>query len=355
MLPRVRIKEVPEDFVVEEIPAYEPTGAGGHLFLRFTKRGKTTDDAVRAIACELGVSPRDVGVAGLKDKVAVTTQTISLPLPAAEPAAAAFVERARSLVLDAITVLDARRHPHKLRTGHLAGNAFRIVLRGLANERVDEVVRSLERIAGKGLPNAFGAQRFGRDQDNAQRARAWIAGREAPPRDPRRRRLFWSALQAELFNELLAARVNAGTWATPLEGDLVKRRASGGLFSCTDPDTDGERAARGEVTPTGPIFGVKMRWPGGVPGELERQVLAENLGELFDFASVRTLGEGTRRALRLWVDDLRVERAANPSAAEQAESLRVYFVLPKGAYATTVLGEAVTWEAAAVDKESRDE
>ena len=53
------------------------------------------------------------------------------------------------------------------------------------------------------------------------------------------------------------------------------------------------------------------------------------------------LGEGSRRALRMWVEGLRWESADDESGHELA-SMRVYFVLPKGGYATTVLGAAVS-------------
>ncbi len=127
-----------------------------------------------------------------------------------------------------------------------------------------------------------------------------------------------------------------GTWTTPLEGDLLKLRSSGGLFLCSDVQTDGERAAGGEVSPTGPMIGARMRWPEGVPAELERRIAAATLGEGFDLAATRRLGEGTRRALRLWVQDLRWERTEQDDG-HAADCVRVYFVLPKGAYATTVL------------------
>jgi tRNA pseudouridine13 synthase len=338
-LPAGRIKVSPEDFVVEEIPAYEPTGAGDHLYIRFTKRGLTTDIAVREIARALGANGRDVGVAGMKDKIAVTTQTISVPVPKGDTGA--FEERARALILDGITIHDARRHGNKLRTGHLAGNRFTLRIRGVARDRVAEVVASLERVGREGLPNAFGAQRFGRDHDNADRARAWLSGEAPGPRDPRMKRLLWSALQSAMFNEVLRRRVADGTWATPLAGDLVKRRTSGGLFTCADVQVDQERAALGEVSPTGPIFGVKMREPEGAPLALERAVLAEMLGDKIDLAATKALGEGTRRALRLWVEDLAVKPEIEPPGGEQGSSIQVYFVLPKGAYATTVLSAAI--------------
>jgi tRNA pseudouridine13 synthase len=331
--PRARIKTVPEDFVVEEIPAYEPSGAGEHLYVRFTKRGLTTDEAVRAICAAVGADARAAGVAGMKDKHAVTTQTISIHTP----------KNPEAVDVAGVTVHAMSRHGNKIKPGHLIGNRFRLLLRGVARERAGEVVASLERAGREGVPNAFGAQRFGARGDNVERARAWLAGKERGPRDPKARRFMFSSMQSAAFNALLEKRVDDGTWATPLEGDLVKQRTHGGLFLCTDVQTDRERAARGEVSPTGPIPGVKMRAPEGVPRALEEAAIERVFGAGFDFAATRALGEGTRRALRLWVDDL--EAGVDPAGAEEQDaSVRVYFVLPKGAYATTVLASAVELE-----------
>ncbi|HEX3345440.1 MAG TPA: tRNA pseudouridine(13) synthase TruD, partial [Polyangiaceae bacterium] len=96
------------------------------------------------------------------------------------------------------------------------------------------------------------------------------------------------------------------------------------------------RGAAGEVSPTGPMIGARMRWPEGSPAELERRIAALTLGESFDLAATRRLGEGTRRPLRLWVQDLRWERIED-DPGHRGACVRVYFVLPKGAYATTVL------------------
>jgi tRNA pseudouridine13 synthase len=342
-LPRGVIKSTPEDFVVEEIPAYEASGEGPHVFVRFTKRGLTTDDAMRALARALGSDPREAGAAGMKDKHAVTTQTISLAPPRGETASA-FAERAAKVEIDHITVHEAKPHTNKLKPGHLVGNRFTISVRDIARERVAEVIASLERVGHDGLPNAFGAQRFGREGDNAARARAWLGGSGPAPRDPRQRRFLWSALQSAIFNAVLDARVEDGTWASALEGDLLKRRTSGGLFLCTDVQADRARAAEGEVSPTGPILGVKMRSPEGAPAALEQRLVQQMLGESFDLAATKKLGEGSRRALRLWIEDLRVEPLNDGASEEELQGLRVYFVLPKGAYATTVLSSAVALE-----------
>jgi tRNA pseudouridine13 synthase len=346
--PPGRIKSRPEDFVVEELPAYEPSGSGSHVFVRFTKTDLTTFDAVKHIAKALGCDPRAAGFAGMKDKRAVTTQTVSVEAPRGVRSEE-LAERARSLSLEGLVVLSATPHGNKLKPGHLAGNRFAIVVRGLPADRVGEVTAALHRVAAEGAPNAFGAQRFGRDGDNAERALAWLRGgagaTDRGPRDPRTRRFLWSALQSKVFNAVLSARVEDGTWATPLEGDLLKLRVSGGLFPCSDVESDRARAASGEVSPTGPIVGDRMRWPEGTPARLERAVADAILGAGFDLSSTRRLGEGSRRALRLWVEGLSCNTVADGvpvsntllDAGHQAACLRVCFMLPKGAYATTVL------------------
>jgi len=362
--PRGRIRERPEDFVVEEIAAYEPSGEGEHVFVRLTKTNVTTIDAVRMVAAALGCDPREAGFAGMKDKRAVATQTVSMHAPrGVRPHELAA--RARCLSLPSIAVHDAVPHGHKLKAGHLAGNRFAIVVRDVEPERIDEAAESLGRAAREGLPNAFGAQRFGKAGDNVTRALAWLRGQERGPRDPKVQRLLWSSVQSAVFNAVLDARVRDGTWATALAGDLLKLRTSGGLFVCEDVEADRPRAGAGDVSPTGPIAGAKMRWPEGSPGALERREATAILGEDFDFARTRRLGEGSRRALRLWIEQLRWERADDDTApfadlqaagnatrpGHRRACMRVYFVLPKGAYATTVLAAAFTVDEARAPQE----
>jgi tRNA pseudouridine13 synthase len=351
------LKARPEDFLVDEIPAYEPSGEGEHVFVLFTKRDVTTVDALRAIARALGCDPREAGVAGIKDKRAVATQTLSLHVPRGTKADD-VVERARRLELEGIQVHRAVPHGHKLKAGHLAGNRFEILVRGIPLERFDEAGRALEAIGRDGVPNAFGVQRFGNAGDNAERALAWLRGEERGPRDRRMLRLLWSSFQSSVFNAVLDARVRDDSWAVPVAGDLLKLRASGGLFLCTDVDADRERARTGEVSPTGPIPGPRMRSPEGAPGDLERQVTDQMLGPGADLSRARALGDGTRRALRVWAQDLRWERCAPNEGAEPsppAACMRISFVLPKGAYATTVLASAFGIEPAASFAVSRQQ
>ncbi|CAN5261188.1 tRNA pseudouridine(13) synthase TruD [soil metagenome] len=338
---RAVLKTAPEDFVVDEIPLYTPSGTGTHLYVRFRKRDTNTDFAVRGIARAIGAEPRDAGVPGMKDRRAVTTQTVSFAIPRGV-LAEDFVARARAVAIEGLEILDASYQGNKLRTGHLAGNRFRIRLQKVATADAAEIVAAFERVGREGAPNAFGAQRFGRDGDNADRARAWLSGKSSAPRDHRMQKLLVSSLQSELFNSVLAIREERGDWATPIAGDLLRKEESGGLLLCEDPLVDGPRAASFEVSPTGPIFGSKMMAPAGIPLELEQKVLRERLGDGVDLAKAGNLAEGTRRAFRVPVAELRAwietKSSGNSESREEICACRVEFVLPKGAFATTVVG-----------------
>lgn len=332
-LPEAIFRSVPEDFVVEEIPAYAPSGSGEHLYVRFTKTRLTTDQAVRDLARHLGVDARSAGWAGMKDKYAVTTQTASFQFPIARRHEGAFDDAE----LPGIQILEVARHGNKLKPGHLVGNRFRITLRGLDREGASSIADGLRRVMDTGVPNHFGPQRFGRDGANAERALAWLAGRDRGPREPRDQRMVFSSLQSMMFNEVLDARVANGSWSTILLGDIAKKR-EGALFAVREPDLDDAvaRAARREVSATGPMFGASMTWPEhGVLG-LEESILRRFV-EREKLDAFRRHGEGTRRSLRLEVDDLSVEVVDGPEGTDKAGRIGIAFVLPKGGYATTVL------------------
>ena len=306
-LPRGRIKCSPEDFVVEELAAYEPSGEGTHLFLKFEKRGLTTDAAVRAITKALGIQMRDVGIAGMKDKVAVTTQWVSVPAPPKSPD---LEERAKALVIDNIKVLDAKRHTNKLKTGHLKGNRFDIVVRDVPADAVAGVLAAMDRIGKEGVPNAFGTQRFGtRGRQRAEGPRVAHrqgarAGRSAPASLP----LLGAAVRRLQRAPRRARRgrdVEPAAARRPPEEGGHRRHVrlhgrSGG---------QGARGSRGGL-PDGPIVGARMRWPEGEVKALEERLVAPFL-EGVDLERARSLGEGTRRALRLHVTGCSVAQVMN--------------------------------------------
>lgn len=334
------LRSTDEDFVVDEEPAYLPSGAGDHVFVRIEKRGLTTPQAVRAIAAALGVADRDLGAAGMKDRRAVTTQWLSLP-PPIQP------EAALALALDGIRVLEAARHPHKLRTGHVRGNRFRLRVRGLPAGEAPALARRaaaiLEELSrAPGAPNWYGEQRFGRDGDNAARGRELLSGARRPGRDRRMDRLMVSALQSELFNAWLVARLGDGLYRSALAGDVMHKRG-GGLFDCADPPADEPRVRAGEVVATGPMFGDRMRRPGeGTPAAAREAAILEAAGLAPDaFSRVRALAEGTRR-------DAAIPLAGAAATAADDGTLEVSFALPGGAYATAIMREVMKVEPEAV-------
>ncbi len=285
----------PEVFLVDEVPLYPDSGEGAHTFVRVEKRGRTTEEVVRAIARAAGVAARDVGVAGRKDRVAVSRQWLSVP--DLDP------ELALGLTLPDARVLEAVRHPHKLRTGHLAGNRFVLQLGRLDDEAVARARGRLARFEREGFPNLFGAQRFGRHGDNIEAGlRIWRNGSRG--RDRRQARFLVSALQAAVFNEALALRPVA---LSQLEsGDVAVVHASGGLFRVDDVDREGPRAARFEISATGPIFGSRVH-PAPEGAVAEREVAAlERIGLGADEALRAPRGiraRGGRRPLRVRPDE----------------------------------------------------
>lgn len=316
------LKRIPEDFVVEELPAFPPTGTGDHLWLWVEKRGTDTAQVVKALARAAGVAPAEVGSAGLKDRQAVARQAFTVPFPKAGLG---------ELGLAAVRILAQERTARRLRTGQLRGNRFRVRIREPAEPAAAAAV--LAAIARKGLPNYFGEQRFGRAGDNAARGRALLLAERPRPRVDRvERRLLLSAYQSLLFNRALAERMRDGLYARALAGDVLRRADSGGLFLCQEPEVDQPRVDRLEVSPTGPIFGWKVRpTPAGAVAEREARLLAaEGLTqEMLRAGKGETMG--ARRAYAVPVSELELAR--------DGADLVVAFSLPPGSYATVLLDE----------------
>jgi tRNA pseudouridine13 synthase len=331
------IRASPEDFRVDEVPAYLPSGAGPHLYVRIEKRGRTTRDAVRALAHALGVAERDAGFAGMKDKDAVTTQWLSFPV-AKDPDPAALAGAG-------LRVLEISRHANKLRTGHVRANRFSLLVRGGDPGRARAAAEAL---AARGLPNFFGPQRFGAEGRNAEVGRALLRGEGSPEvrrasRDRFLRRLAISAYQALLFNRWLVERLGDGLFASAVRGDVMKKLDTGGLFDCEDPQVDGARVARFEISPAGPMFGHKLRAAAHEALEREERILAAEGMSCAAFARGGGEAEGTRRAARLPV---RVE------VEPEGDGYRAAFELPKGSYATVVLRELMKGESALPDDDA---
>lgn len=378
------MKETPEDFLVAEIPFYLPCGEGEHTFAEIEKRGITTLEALRRVAKALDVAERDLGYAGMKDARGVTRQTFSIPRVAPE--------RVLALELPGIRVLSAVRHKNKLKLGHLRGNRFRLRLREVATDAVAKASAVLDVLARRGVPNCFGEQRYGAQGNShliggallrgnfrgavdalignpaAVRDERWRAAIEAYQRGdleeslrtfpagcrserdllhrlvkqpddwekafravhPRLKKLYLSAYQSFLFDQLLDGRLDR--LDELMDGDLAYKHDNGACFLVTDAAAEAPRAAAFDISPTGPMFGCKMTEPAGSVREREWQLLAAEGITLDSFNLSGGLRmEGERRPLRVPL--------LEPKAGLDAEGLMLEFGLPRGSYATAVLRE----------------
>jgi tRNA pseudouridine13 synthase len=318
-----RLRATPEDFRVDERDAFEASGQGEHLLLTIDKRGMNTAFAAKRLAQWAGIPEMGVSYAGLKDRHAVTRQrfTVHLPKKVAPDLAA--------LESDDLHVVESHWHSRKLPRGALAGNRFVLVLREVVGER-EAIDARLQVIASRGVPNAFGVQRFGRAGDNVAQALAMFGGRRVKREQ---RSLLLSAARSALFNRVLDARVAAGTWDQALEGDVWMLDGSRSVFG-PEPldDALAARLHAFDIHPTGPLWGRGELRTTGDALALELRAL-EDVGSLALRAGLEAEGlKQERRSLRLRPADMRWDWLAS-------DVLRLAFELPPGSYATTVLAE----------------
>lgn len=388
------IKTRPEDFEVEELALYEPSDRGEHVYLRVEKSGVSHVELIAVLRRHFGVPHRAVGFAGMKDKHAVTRQTVSIRLPGVEPSG-------RPIDHDRIRVLWASRHTNKIRIGHLAGNRFSVRIRDVDPAAVVAARDRLAQLERGGIPNYFGAQRFGYRLANHALGRLVLksdwggllaellgTGGSAFPeyQRPRRElfdearyeeaaalwtpadrnelaviktlasgaskrdavraagkavRRFWiSAFQSAIFNRVLDRRLDAGALAALVEGDLAWKHDNGAVFAVTAeelarPELAG-RVERLEVSPSGPLWGAGMTRAGSAVAVAEEEALAASGLGPADLGAVR----GARRPLRVPIANTAIEAGGD----EHGPYIRVAFDLPPGAYATVVLRELMKSE-----------
>ncbi len=351
--------KAPEDFIVEELPLYEPIRTGTHTFFAIRKRNLSTLEVINRIARDLQIHTRRFGYAGLKDKNAVTTQVLSVE--------GVLPERVLKIEQPDIEVLWAEQHPHKLRIGHLRGNRFQIILRDIPHDAQSLVELMMKRLVTEGVPNRFGTQRFGNKNDSHLIGKALVKGdwdtvmrymltddalqvddvarriQRELARKPiekvvmsiphRLRKLYLSAYQAYLFNCILEKRVPC--LGKLLEGDVAVKHDNGAPFLVADATVEQSRADAFEISPSGPIFGYKMRLPTGDVLALETSLLADEGVRFEAFRKVVGIRlPGTRRPLRMPMQ-------LHEVSAVNDEGVRLNFTLPAGGYATVVLEELI--------------
>jgi tRNA pseudouridine13 synthase len=320
------IRTTPDDFQVEERPLYLPCGEGEHLYIKVVKRNLSTPDLVRRLSSALGVKTSAIGVAGLKDARAVTTQMVSLQ--GVHPDVLSRLTRDGQLVH--VEVLG--RHRNRLRTGHHAGNRFRLVVRDCAEQAAESVPAICERLVRRGVPNYFGPQRQGKDGDNYRLGAALLHDTRRRAKMSRSARIWYlNTYQSFLFNRMLAKRI--GQIDRVLIGDWAMKVENGACFLVEDAEREQQRADRFEISPTGILFGSRVSWASSDPGLLEESVIAEagTSREALVTAAKICGFRGERRTFRVPLTEL--------EWSLDGPTLTLIFALPPGAYATSVLRE----------------
>lgn len=377
------IRHRPEDFQVDEIPLYDPCGEGEHLYLKIEKKGLSTFDVLRKLAKTFRCNEQELGYAGLKDARAITRQTISIPSRKAQ--------NLGKIKISGVRVLSADLHKNKLRQGHLAGNHFQIRIHKPSQNALSQASKVINILEKVGVPNKFGEQRYGvlgnshligrailrqdfptaiseiigdpkniKHPDWHEAALAFRRGDIASaiaklprhcqpeskllkaiksgksPRDaiyimPRKLlRLYLSAYQSRLFDQIVDMRLTKlhQIWL----GDIAFKHANGACFLVTNPDQEQMRARNFEISATGPLYGSKSQLAEGFPGDVERSLVDREGLSLNAFQKLKGLSmQGERRPLRVSVQ--------KPLCERDGENLLISFTLPKGSFATAVLGE----------------
>ncbi len=401
-----RIKERPEDFFVEEIPLFEPSGDGEHIFVALEKIRLSTSETLDLLSAHFGVHKRDIGFAGMKDKRAVTRQTFSIHAPFEDP------EKARALRDDRIRVLWVDRHDEKLRRGQLAGNRFAIRIRGVDASAAPRAWAALRELERRGVPNRFGPQRFGARMNNHEIGRRlalndlpgaidhivapYQKGRRLADHDARERfaagdlrgalkamprqsraerqvlqgllesgspeeaidwvsetqRRFWlSALQSAIFNRVLDDRIREGTFDRLVPGDLALRHTADrgrrepvriDAESLADPDL-GDRLASFELSPSGPMWGPGMARASGPVDEAEVRALEEMGLTPADLERYDAIhGDDLIRGSRRELRIPLTEATVEGGADEHGPYVLCAFRLPSGSFATVVMDEIMS-------------
>jgi tRNA pseudouridine13 synthase len=322
---RASFRSCPEDFIVDEVLGFEPDGEGNHAFLHIQKRNTNTEWLARQLSELAGVPLSEVGYAGLKDRHALTTQYFTVHLSGKAEPDWLQLESAE------IKILEVDRHHRKLRRGRLRHNSFRITLRNLSGS-CDSLEQRLQQIREQGVPNYYGEQRFGHHGNNLEMAAAMFRG-EWREIDRHKRSLYLSAARSWLFNRVLSARVEQGSWGKALPGESLITNGTTSAFSVRILSREIEqKVLQGELHPSGPLWGRGRPTSLADALALEQSVLEteETLRNGLEQAGL----EQERRALRLPLTSLQWQFM-------DPETLVLDFSLPPGSYATSVLREVV--------------
>ena len=325
-----RLKVAAEDFFVDEELGFEPTGEGEHLFIQVEKNGLTTHELIERVARDAGIRPRDVGYSGLKDKIAITRQWLSLHL-------AGKIHHPVKLKADDYVVLRQIWHDRKLRPGTHRFNRFNVLIRDV-NQPGSKTIEQIESIKTFGMANYFGRQRFGAVSDNVQQAlQVFSNARKTRKLTRNKKSLYLSALRSELFNQILSKRIELGIWREPLEGDVFMLSGSQSIFQELLNDDILARYRNFDISSTASLYGNGLGRLYGAALEIEKQVFADNADICSHLSAPGAKQQ--MRVLRIVVKDFSLDYQVDK------KQLRIKARLPRGSFFTSLLDHFIDTDA----------
>lgn len=323
-----KVRSKAEDFRVDEIQSFTPSGEGEHVWLKIKKNGENTDWVAGQLAKIADMPRRNVSYAGKKDRHAITTQWFSVQLPGKE------APDWQSHLPDSVTILEQQRHSKKLKMGALNGNRFSITIRDFQGSET-ELSEAIKRINSDGIPHYYGEQRFGfwnEEQsrgNNVVKAEQWFS-QGYKIKDRNKRGLYLSAARSWVFNHILSKRVSNGSWNKAQPGDVFMLEGS---QSCFVEDINNDilkRIESQDIHPSGALWGRGNLRSKETVAELENGI-RNQFPMLCDGLEKQGLKQ-ERRSLRLLVKELEC-------TFKDENTVIICFSLPAGAYATSVLAE----------------
>ncbi|MBX2849494.1 MAG: tRNA pseudouridine(13) synthase TruD [Acidiferrobacterales bacterium] len=320
------LKSKVEDFQVIENMDIEPTGEGEHIWLQITKQQQNTDAVAKAVARHTGVSYRDVGYSGLKDFNAITQQWFSVYLPKEK-----IIDWA-AFSLKGVVINQVKRHQRKIKRGTHKSNSFKIKIRDLDGD-LDLLQERVQEIKCNGVPNYFGAQRFGRGCNNMTQAYAMLVNGQTV-KGHHLKSLYFSAARSWLFNCIVSQRIKSNRWRSLYQNEPTNLNGTNSIYSAESSASEETRLASLDIHPTAPLWGDYSPDSVDKYSELHNfeQSAIEHHADIQKGLSSCGL-RYQRRPIRMQVADLRL--------AQGEKEATLSFTLLKGQFATSVMREIV--------------
>lgn len=319
------IKALPEHFRVKEIPLYQASGEGQHIYATITKKDLTTKDLVRKLQIAFNLQESDIGYAGQKDKKGITTQIISLSV-----GRSFSIDKATEIIstnIPSVTIESLERHENKIKIGHLVGNHFEIFVSDVEENalKYSQIING--ELTATGVPNYYGEQRFGSKNDNSERGKDILTNNAKGKKTFKK--FLISAYQSNLFNKWLSNRISNNYFEKIIDGDVMQSIGGGRPFIFSNTERQNQEYKDHLITYTGPMFGHKMFEAKERELEIESKIFLEENISIDNYKKQKVIG--ARRSAKMFIHDMKIVPEEN--------GLWFKFSLPKGSYATSVMRE----------------